>query len=293
MDPRERYNDPEEVLRAALEGMQRGLWTALPGIIQSFNSGAMTVTVQPSVKAIIGLPDGSQQSVALPLLLDCPVVFPCGGGFTLTFPIVSGDECVVVFSARCIDSWWQSGGVQEQAELRMHDLSDGFAFVGARSQPRVISGISAAGAQLRSDDGETYVEVNNGEIKIIAPTKVTVESPAVEVTCETAEVTATTSVTVDTAVAAVTASTGATITAPLTQVNGQLNVSGLITGAGGLAISGGSGATIQGNLSQTSGNFDTTGSVTADVDVFGNGTSLHTHIHGGVQSGNDSTDQPT
>lgn len=277
MDRRERYSDPEEILRGALDNMQRGLWTALPGIVQSFDSAKMTVVVQPSIRARIGLPDGSEQSVALPLLLDCPVVFPCGGGFTLTFPIVSGDECVVVFASRCIDSWWQSGGVQEPAELRMHDLSDGFAFVGARSQPRVLDSISSTGAQLRSDDGATYIEVDADEIKLVAPSKVTITAPDVEVNCTTAEVNA------DTDVA---------VTSPLVTMSGALQVAGLITGASGLAISGGSGAAITGNISQTSGNITTSGSVTATGNVTGQGTSLHTHTHSGVQPGGGNTGAP-
>ena len=68
-----------------------------------------------------------------------PVVFPGGGGFALTFPVAAGDECLVVFASRCIDAWWQSGGVGEPMEPRMHDLSDGFALIGVRSQPAHVS----------------------------------------------------------------------------------------------------------------------------------------------------------
>jgi hypothetical protein len=103
-----------------------------------------------------------------PLQALCPVQFPSGGGFTLTFPVAQGDECLVVFSSRCIDAWWQSGGVQNQAVMRMHDLSDGFAVLGFSSVPRVIGGISATATQLRSNDGSTFVEVGAGEVTIQA-----------------------------------------------------------------------------------------------------------------------------
>ncbi|MFW8450019.1 Gp138 family membrane-puncturing spike protein, partial [Klebsiella pneumoniae] len=69
---------------------------------------------------------GAQVSVNLPLLVDVPVVFPRGGGCTLTFPVKPGDECLVIFADRCIDFWWQSGGIQEPVDERMHDLSDAF-----------------------------------------------------------------------------------------------------------------------------------------------------------------------
>ncbi|MCL9653139.1 hypothetical protein L2088_00345 [Pseudomonas protegens] len=99
-------------------------------------------------------------SQSRPLLLDCPVQFPAGGGCTLTFPVAKGDECLVVFSSRCIDAWWQSGGIQVQAELRMHDMSDGFALLGFRSLPRMIPGISTSAVQLRSDHSSAFIEVN-------------------------------------------------------------------------------------------------------------------------------------
>lgn len=167
----ERVNDNQEALRLALEGHQAQLWTALPGIIQSFNSSAITCVVQPSIKAQVRAPDGSEQWASLPLLLDCPVVPMRGGGCTLTFPIAQNDECLVIFASRCIDAWWTAGGVQVQSEFRMHDLSDGFAIVGPFSQATKISGWSTSAVQLRSNDGQAYLQLNptSHEIDIITP----------------------------------------------------------------------------------------------------------------------------
>ena len=148
----ERVNDNQEALRLALEGHQAQVWTALPGIIESFDADAVTCTVQPAIKAEVRAPDGSTEWVSLPLLLDCPVAFQRGGGGTLTFPIAKNDECLVIFASRCIDAWWSAGGVQVQSEFRMHDLSDGFVIVGPYSQPTKIWNISTNSVQLRSND---------------------------------------------------------------------------------------------------------------------------------------------
>lgn len=166
MNIRELVGDPFENDTIAFHNKQAQIWTAIPGIIQSFNASHMTCVVQPAIQAKRFMPDGSVKNVSLPLLLDCPVQFPAGGGCTLTFPVVAGDECLVVFSSRCIDAWWQSGGVQPQAELRMHDLSDGFVMLGFRSVPRVISALSTTSAQLRTDDGAAYVGVNSATHEI-------------------------------------------------------------------------------------------------------------------------------
>lgn len=161
MDQRERAGDFQEAIRAALDGRQTRTWTALPGIIQSFDPDELTATVQPAIQGRVSDQQGVVTLVDLPLLLDCPVHFPSGGGVTLTFPITAGDECLVVFASRCIDAWWESGGVQAPLEARMHDLSDGFALVGFRSKPRALSPApSTTAAELRADDGATVIQID-------------------------------------------------------------------------------------------------------------------------------------
>lgn len=178
MDQRERAEDFQEALRAAMDGRLGDVWTALPGIVETYDAEKQVVSVQPAIQRAYRGPDGAETMLTLPLLLDCPVMFPGGGGVTLTFPIVKGDECLVVFASRCIDSWWQSGGIQPPAEFRMQDLSDGFAFVGVRSQPRKLTAVSTSKAQLRSDDGETYVDLDPaGHVVTIKATNIILDGP--------------------------------------------------------------------------------------------------------------------
>jgi hypothetical protein len=178
MDRRERRGDHNAAMLAMLDGWQTGLWTALPGVVQSFDPVKKTCVVLPALKASVMKPDGSSEWVTLPLLLDCPVVFPSGGGVTLTFPIVPQDECLVVFASRCIDAWWQNGcplnangrpDAQVQAEFRMHDLSDGFVIVGISSVPKVQPAISTSAAEMRSTDGTKKFSLNptTGEVKMV------------------------------------------------------------------------------------------------------------------------------
>lgn len=174
----ERTADLMVALQNVLRGWQRSMYTALPGIVLDDSpvvAADGTISVQPSIRGRMRAPNGTETDVTLPKLIKVPLVWPSGGGFSMTFPIAAGDEVLVVFGSRCIDGWWQSGGVQSQIELRMQHLSDGFAIPGPRSVPRAIGAVSSVAVQLRSDDGACYVEVAPGhKVNVIAPGDVTV-----------------------------------------------------------------------------------------------------------------------
>lgn len=176
----ERAANQQDMMIAAFAGLQSGLWTALPGIIQSFDATKQTAVVQVAIQLSAQNQDGSSSWVTIAPLLDCPVFFPSGGGFSLTFPVAAGDECLMVFASRCIDQWWNSGAVSIQAEFRMHDISDGFALVGFASVPKVIPSVSTTTVQLRNKAGTTYVEVDgSGNINVKAANVVTIQAATI------------------------------------------------------------------------------------------------------------------
>jgi hypothetical protein len=171
MDQRERLNDLLEAARALVEDYLANAWTALPVIIQSFDPIKCTCTAASALSFRIRQKDGTVQWVQPKKILDMPVVFPSGGNFLVTFPITAGDEALAIFADRCIDQWWQNGGSGNLlAELRMHDLSDGFIIVGPRSVPNVPTGISTTTLQVRTKDGTAYIELTaDGKVNIVAP----------------------------------------------------------------------------------------------------------------------------
>jgi hypothetical protein len=180
VDRRERFGNLLVSVKALLHQERADIWTSLPSIVQSYNPAANTVSVQPAIMAQFRQQNGANVDekwvdVKLPVLVDCPVFFPGGGGFVATFPLKVGDEGGVLFSARCIDSWWQSGGVQKQAEIRMHDLSDGMFIPGLFSVPRVPASISTTDFQLRNVAGTAVIGINPlGQVYITAPAGVVI-----------------------------------------------------------------------------------------------------------------------
>jgi Phage protein Gp138 N-terminal domain len=161
MDRLERFESPQDALMKALTGWQAGMWTAMPAVVQTFDASVMTCEVQITVPINFKSPeDGSTIWKNVPLLRDCPVIFPSGGGATLTFPVKAGDEGLVIFASRCIDAWWAYSKIQPPPYIRMHNLSDGFFLPGVKSKPNVISNVSTTETQLRSNDGNTVIGLN-------------------------------------------------------------------------------------------------------------------------------------
>ncbi|MBF7994091.1 hypothetical protein IV435_06080 [Rahnella sp. SAP-29] len=212
--------DLSQALKAMGEQLSSTLRVAVPAIIQSFDPDTVTCTVQPAVNGSVPDEAGAESTEGLTLLVDLPVVFPRGGGVTLTFPVKAGDECLVIFSDRCIDFWYQSGGTGDAVDERQHDTSDAFVIVGPQSQVKKISGISSSGAQLRTDDGAAFIEVAAGhDITVNTPGKLTASAQG-----------------------------GTVITSPTIVLNGAVTINGTLSQ--GMGESGGS-ATMLGPITVT------------------------------------------
>lgn len=166
----ENTNDWVEVLEQAMDGKLSSVWTALPALVVSFDASKRTCVAQATIQMQFCDEKKVTRWVTLPVISDAPVQFPGGGGFVMTFPLKAGDEGILVFAARCIDHWWERGQVQQQAEVRMHDLSDAFFIPTVRSVPNVEAGISTTDVQLRNAAGSSHVAIKaNGDVDVVTP----------------------------------------------------------------------------------------------------------------------------
>ena len=154
-----RNADLISVLKSAVDAGTKALRCAVPAIVQSWDANAQTITAKPAIKEILNL-QGVESETEIPLLVDVPVVMPRAGGFGLLMVPKQGDECLIVFSDMCIDAWWQSGGIQSQAERRRHDLSDGFAIMGVWSQPNKPQAFPTEGISLQNADGSVAITID-------------------------------------------------------------------------------------------------------------------------------------
>lgn len=173
-------------IKQGVESRLKELHTSLPGIVETFDPETQLASIQPAIKRVFTSREGDIELLTpsdLPILINVPIVFPRGGGFSLTFPVKKGDECLLVFCERSIDNWHKEGGVQLPSARRFHSFSDATAFVGLSSLVNKIPDYDDTNTQFKSDDGKVEITLlTNGTISIKAETKVTVDAPDAEFT---------------------------------------------------------------------------------------------------------------
>lgn len=119
------------------------------GIIEGFDTSNQTANVRLALKRVQEIKaDGTRVFQERPVLLQLPVVIMFGAASYITFPIAAGDECLVLFNDRQIDSWFTNGGVSTPDIARAHDVSDGFALVGVKSLQNSILSYLENGIRL-------------------------------------------------------------------------------------------------------------------------------------------------
>lgn len=128
------------------------------GIVYAFYSEDLTVDVQIVNKKTLELnKDGTQNVV------DFPVIRAkiCYCSPFITSPINVGDECILLFSDREIESWFINGDINPEGYPRMHALTDAVALFGIRSLPQMIN-IATNALQLFY--GNSVIQIGDNSI---------------------------------------------------------------------------------------------------------------------------------
>ena len=153
--------------QAQINSTLSDLHTSIPAIVISFNADERTVTAQPAIQRVFTDGAGMTGAINLPPCVDVPVIFLSGGGYEITYPINEGDECLLMFSERCIDSWFVSGTPSPPDDYRKHDLSDAFALVGVKSlankKPVPMDGLHIGNEKSKVVIGKDQVQLKQGK----------------------------------------------------------------------------------------------------------------------------------
>jgi hypothetical protein len=154
---------------------------ASPAFLTQDMSSNQTVTVQIAIQERVRY-NGQQQWWDVPPIINVPILIPRGGGFSVTLPLKKGDQGLLIFCDTCFDNWWVNGqtaappaqnpgttapsGSQRQLEIRRHHVHDCGFFPGMWSQNNLLTDYSTDSLQIRSDDGNTIIDVAEAGVTI-------------------------------------------------------------------------------------------------------------------------------
>ena len=109
------------------------------GIVDEYNPDTRIAKILIANKMLIGQnADGSQvtQNYAP---IYAKVWFFGWGDVGMTHPIEKGQEGILLFSDRELESWYINGGVNPLGEIRAHSLSDSIFITGLTSSPNMTA----------------------------------------------------------------------------------------------------------------------------------------------------------
>lgn len=146
-----------ELTRRTFVEMMKDVGTSIPGHFLTFDPATQLAQIQIGVQRI----DVNGNTFEPSPLIECPVAFLGGSEYFIEHQIDPGDECLIVFSQRCITGWKNTGGVANNPIMRFHDFSDAAVLPGLRSQPNKITDHQNNGVRLRNKTGDKFIWLKN------------------------------------------------------------------------------------------------------------------------------------
>lgn len=158
------------ILKTVEDFLRDNMYTALPAVVRDVSTfgSTQTVDVKPLVRKLY------RDGVVLetPVILDVPVVFPSGGGGSLTFPVAKDDTVLLLFSMRSLDEWLNGDGSEiTPLTTRQFNITDAIA----------IPGLFPKSANLEPNTDDVELKFKSAKLKLQADDKIAFGANGVEI----------------------------------------------------------------------------------------------------------------
>lgn len=141
------------------------------GTIQSFNSTNQTVQVTINYKKTFFQFQQESQSyesvlIDYPISTECPLIVHGGGLAHITFPVATGDQCLLLFNDRDIDNWFAGSTTSPNATPRLHSFADCIALVGPNNLSTIIPNYDAVRALITNGTVKNGINPTNNKLTL-------------------------------------------------------------------------------------------------------------------------------
>jgi hypothetical protein len=145
-----------EVLSRVRERTAAGMRVCCPAKVVRWDPAKRQIDAQPLIQDVFE--DEDPDTVWLedkPVICNVPVVYPSGGGLSITFPLALGDPVLLVFADESLDKWLSVGGSTplDPLDERNHSVNDAIAIPGVRPFSSPGGAVAAGCVQIGTDGG--------------------------------------------------------------------------------------------------------------------------------------------
>ena len=159
-NPDTKYRDSIESLEFILNQFRKSIYTSIPATIESYDATSKRAKVLPAINRLFT----DNTNAPLPPLTNVPVIFPSGGGFTMHFPIVSGDVVMLIFSMRGIQNFKQDYQRSNPTNENILDYDSPVAIAGFGKIS--FTPADSSSSSLQTDNGENAIILGNSQAQL-------------------------------------------------------------------------------------------------------------------------------
>lgn len=163
--------DHSDLIRMLIDKVLLDMYFGMPAKVVSYDSSTQFADVE--IQLYQGFMDGSKKPY--PVIPNVPVKHPRanGGAARIHMPIQPGDDVILMFTSRSIDSWKTNGGMTDPGDARKHHLSDCFALIGGSAKADAFDVEDPTAIEVVNEDSKLQVfpdgtfAIKNGTAELI------------------------------------------------------------------------------------------------------------------------------
>ena len=159
------YANMAQAIRFAIRQSLKDMYTCMPGIVESYDAE----TQRAVVKGALNIVTTKKEEIEREAIHNVPVMFPSGGGFTMTFPLERGDPVLLVYSQRGLANWKKTLGVVAPDTIGFFSEKDAFAIPGfgpTQGELEHMIAIESDGVHIRTT-GKLAIEAQDVTFKTV------------------------------------------------------------------------------------------------------------------------------
>lgn len=147
-------NEVKDVIKEWIRKGNENVHVSMIGKIETYNPQTNRASITPV--GTFTAPDW--QEIPYPTIHNVPLQFPCGNGGKsgCTFPVKTGDTCIIIFSDHQIENFLSG---EKSDDMRNHSLNDAYAI------PTIFS---ASVPTLKSNPDDVCI-FNDGALCVLKP----------------------------------------------------------------------------------------------------------------------------